>query len=61
MKDCSDCGDALSAFEERYFEHRCEVCEQLWHERLQEWRRGKPDAMLDAIWADLKAERVVTH
>lgn len=44
--DICACGALLTA-EERHFYERCEACERDWHERLQNWRKGKTDPILE--------------
>lgn len=47
---CSDCLCLLTDEEEEFYEYRCEVCEGLWHERVQDWKSGKPDRELDTYF-----------
>lgn len=44
---CVACLKPLTDEERMYFDYRCTECEGKWFERIQAWRRGKPDPELD--------------
>lgn len=48
---CNTCFDELTAEEHQYYDDRCEKCERLWHERVQRWRSGGKDDVLDEIFS----------
>lgn len=48
---CKDCGVELNIVEIIYYEVRCESCERAWDYRLTQYRHGKPDPELDAMFS----------
>jgi len=51
---CADCGNVMTEEEKHYYEYRCEGCEQIWYERLQDWRAGGSDPELDEMFSEPK-------
>jgi len=38
---CDDCAQPLTVEEIHYYERRCENCERVWSQRIDDWMRGK--------------------
>ena len=55
---CNDCGKILADEELKYYEYRCNDCEQAWSDRINAWRFGAEDEELDAIFDGPKQ---ITH
>lgn len=47
---CVSCLVKLTWAEQEFYECRCEKCERKWHERIQAWKAGRPDAELDQMF-----------
>lgn len=54
--DCTDCDDAMSEDEIRYYGNRCETCEEALMQRIERWRGGALDGELErAFLCNLRA------
>lgn len=50
VEACYECAAVLTAEERHYYAGRCEGCERAWHDRIEAWRKGGPDAEMDAMF-----------
>lgn len=44
------CGATLTADERHWYGACCERCEREWYDRIETWRRGGQDTLLDEIF-----------
>ena len=51
VSHCCDCGKILTADEAYWYSYRCDECEGDWAERMENYRHGVDDPMLDLLFS----------
>lgn len=57
---CYDCEREMTDKEVEMYTFRCEACERIWHVRVQTWKHGGTDPILEKLFNDL-ARREPVH
>jgi hypothetical protein len=51
---CNSCEVELTAEEHEYYDDRCEACERAWSHRIDIWRKGGHDPVLDDLYSEVR-------